>query len=199
MEAQNALLKVLEEPPAYGVFILLTDNPDKMLPTIRSRCTELNLQPLSRELLLPELSRQFPQAGAEDLEAAIQRSGGFLGQARTLLDTGNENQPQMEAFCRAFSENDPMELVSLLVPLERWSRDTLAQLLRSFRELLEEAMICRSGIRTLSPLSRKLASARSSQELYTAAQVLQKSETYLGSNVSPAAVCGYLSWALRIR
>ena len=41
---QNALLKVLEEPPAYGVFLLLTDNPEKLLPTVRSRCVELKLQ-----------------------------------------------------------------------------------------------------------------------------------------------------------
>ena len=34
---QNALLKVLEEPPPYGVFLLLTDNPEKLLPTVRSR------------------------------------------------------------------------------------------------------------------------------------------------------------------
>ena len=39
MEGQNALLKILEEPPSYGVFILLTDNPAKLLPTVRSRCT----------------------------------------------------------------------------------------------------------------------------------------------------------------
>lgn len=43
-EAQNALLKVLEEPPAYGMFLLLADMPEKLLPTIRSRCVELKLQ-----------------------------------------------------------------------------------------------------------------------------------------------------------
>ena len=44
IEGQNTLLKILEEPPSYGVFILLTDNPDKLLPTVRSRCTELALR-----------------------------------------------------------------------------------------------------------------------------------------------------------
>ena len=51
VEGQNALLKVLEEPPKYGVFLLLTDNPEKILPTVRSRCTELNLHALSAETL----------------------------------------------------------------------------------------------------------------------------------------------------
>ena len=198
MEAQNALLKVLEEPPKYGVFLLLTDNPDQMLPTIRSRCTELSLQPLPPEILMPELTRRFPQVQREVLEAAAQRSGGFLGQAVDLLESGNENQPQIEAFVNAFSENNALELTRLLVPLERWSRDALGELLMQWRELIEEAMICRSGLRTLSPLSRKLADAKTSQELYSAAGILQKTQTYLGSNVSPAAVCGYLSWALRV-
>ena len=49
--SQNALLKVLEEPPSYGVFILLSDNPEKLLPTVRSRCTELNLLSLPEEIL----------------------------------------------------------------------------------------------------------------------------------------------------
>ena len=46
IEGQNALLKILEEPPSYGVFMLLTDNPEKLLPTVRSRATELRLQGL---------------------------------------------------------------------------------------------------------------------------------------------------------
>ena len=36
LEGQNALLKILEEPPKYGVFLLLTDNPEKLLPTVRT-------------------------------------------------------------------------------------------------------------------------------------------------------------------
>ena len=51
IEGQNALLKILEEPPKYGVFILLTDNPERLLPTVRSRCTELKLLPLESGLL----------------------------------------------------------------------------------------------------------------------------------------------------
>ena len=51
LPGQNALLKVLEEPPAYGVFLLLTTNADALLPTVRSRCTELRMEPLPQSLL----------------------------------------------------------------------------------------------------------------------------------------------------
>ena len=56
---QNALLKVLEEPPSYGVFILLTDNPEKLLPTVRSRCTLLQLNPLDAATARNALEKDF--------------------------------------------------------------------------------------------------------------------------------------------
>jgi DNA polymerase-3 subunit delta' len=46
-QAQNALLKTLEEPPLYGVILMLSDKLDNMLPTLRSRSIILKLQPLS--------------------------------------------------------------------------------------------------------------------------------------------------------
>ena len=79
IEGQNALLKILEEPPAYGVFLLLTDNPDKLLPTVRSRCTELKLQALENKIIRNQLRLDFPEATEEDIAAAIFRSGSFLG------------------------------------------------------------------------------------------------------------------------
>ena len=85
LPGQNALLKVLEEPPAYGVFLLLADNPDRLLPTVRSRCVELRLQPLPESILVEALEKDFPQAGREALASAAWRSGGWLGQARELL------------------------------------------------------------------------------------------------------------------
>lgn len=57
---QNTLLKVLEEPPDYAVFLLLSPNPGLLLPTVRSRCVELHLSPLPESLLLPALRNVFP-------------------------------------------------------------------------------------------------------------------------------------------
>lgn len=50
VSAQNALLKVLEEPPATAAFLLLGENPGAFLPTVRSRCVTLNLAPGAEEL-----------------------------------------------------------------------------------------------------------------------------------------------------
>ena len=105
-EGQNALLKILEEPPGYGVFILLTDNPEKILPTVRSRCTELKMQSLPQNLLKSYLAARFPDAAAEEVSAAAARSGGFLGQALELLESGGAAVPQTEQFVHALCRRD---------------------------------------------------------------------------------------------
>ena len=197
IEGQNTLLKILEEPPGYGVFILLTDNPEKLLPTVRSRCTELKLQSLPPDILQKQLLRDFPDAAAEDIEAAMARSGGFLCQARELLKEGSQLPPQTEGFVRAFCERNSLLMTEILTPMEKWKRDALAQILQTWLEALEGALACRSGMGSVPALSRQLASRRSSAELYQAARILKKAVDYTMSNVSPAAVCGWLSWELR--
>ena len=197
LEGQNALLKILEEPPAYGVFILLTDNPAKLLPTVRSRCTELKLLALPPEILEPQLKKDFPQAPQEDIRAAMVRSGGFLGQARELLETGDALPPQTEWFVRSFAARDALLLTQTLVPMEKWKRDALTEILDSWAQLLESALTCRAGGAAVSSHARNLATSRSSPELLAALEAVRKAREYALGNVSPAAVCGWLAWKLR--
>ena len=197
VEGQNALLKILEEPPAYGVFILLTDNPEKLLPTVRSRCTELSLQPLPESLLRRKLHDRFPNADNDAITAAIVRSGGYLGQAQELLETGEAVSPQTEGFLRGYSQRDPIALLQALVPMEKWKRDQLIPELRQWTELAENALACRSGAPAASPLARELSQRRSARELLNAIGHLQKATDYAQGNISPAAICGWLAWVLR--
>ena len=195
--SQNALLKILEEPPSYGVFMLLTDNPNKLLPTVRSRCTELSLLPLPPEMLKGELARAFPQADEQDVRAAIHRSGGYLGQAKALLEAGCVVSDQTWEFAKAYVSADPVALLQVLVPMEKWKRDALCQELCQWLELLENALMSRSGGVAATALASEVASRRNSRELMQAVGHLQKAIEYTQGNVSPAAVCGYLEWALR--
>ncbi len=85
-QAQNALLKTLEEPPEYAVLILLTTNAGAMLETIRSRCTLLPLHPLNDpqiQLYLME-HRKLPEYKAKLCTAFAQ---GSLGRAMKLADS----------------------------------------------------------------------------------------------------------------
>ena len=196
VEGQNALLKILEEPPRYGVFILLSDNPEKLLPTVRSRCTELKLLPLQESVLRKVLKEEFPQADEESLAAAIGRSGGYLGQAKALLDEGAVS-PQTEGFANSFSNRDAVGLLQVLVPMEKWKRDQAISEWQSWLQLLQNALTCHAGQPTASPQARKISGSRSSQELMSAIAALQKVIEYAQGNVSVAAICGYLQWTLR--
>ncbi len=193
---QNALLKVLEEPPSYGVFILLTDNPEKLLPTVRSRCTELSLHALPAAQLRSELSRRFDQS-PEIIEAAVSRSGGYLGQAITLLEEGSSLPAQTEQFLKAYAGRNALELTQTLVPMEKWKRDQLIPVLQQWVACLEGALVYRSGLPTATPMAEKLTAGRSAGELMQAIRQLQMCIEYAQGNVSPAAICGHLAWALR--
>ncbi len=196
-EAQNALLKVLEEPPMYGIFLLLTDNPESLLPTVRSRCTELALRPLPETVLHQALQRQFPHASAEDIAAAAQRSGGFLGQAAAILQEGNSLHPQTQHFLQGFTERNTLELVQAVVPMEKWKRDQLLAVLQQWCLVLESALSCRFGMPAVTAAARELAAKRSPQDINSAIVCLKKAMEYAQGNISPAAICGWLSWELR--
>jgi DNA polymerase-3 subunit delta' len=82
--AANGILKLLEEPPAKVTFLIISHQPADLLPTIRSRCRDLRLAPLSP----PDLAEALAQAGAEiapdDREALAQLAGGSVGAAFRL-------------------------------------------------------------------------------------------------------------------
>ena len=198
IEGQNALLKVLEEPPQYCVFMLLTDNPDKILPTVRSRCTELKLSALPADVLRRALHQQFPEAPQADIDAAIMRSGGFLGQAQKILESGETEAEQTKRFAESFASRNITALTELLISMEKCKRDQLVEILGQWMDLLEAALADRSGMRAVSAQARLLSANRSSQELLSAIRLLQKASTYAQSNVSPAAICGALVWELRL-
>lgn len=198
LPGQNALLKVLEEPPKYGVFLLLADNPNRLLPTVRSRCTELKLLPLAQDVMLPQLQREYPNASVQMLEAAFKRSGGNLGQAKALLESSEADAPQTQALVEALCHRDTLGLLHTLVPLEKAKRDHLMELLEQWLALTEEALVGRSGMEAVSPGARQLAVACTGSELMKILAAFQKAALYLKSNVSPGAVCGYLEWELQL-
>ena len=196
-ESQNALLKILEEPPSYGVFILLTNNSERMLPTIRSRCTELAMTALPAGLMLQPLRQRFPQADEALLQAAISRSGGFLGQAYAIAEEGAQLPPQTEQFLKAYAEHNTLLLAQTLVPMEKWKRDQLIPVLEQWAACLEGALLHRSGVAAVTPMAAQLSTSRNAAELLQAVAELQKCAEYARGNVSPGAICGHLQWALR--
>jgi DNA polymerase-3 subunit delta' len=80
-QSQNCLLKVLEEPPLYCCIILVCTRPDKLLPTIRSRCQILRFGPIDEEKIIEKLRQ--PGLGEKQAKFFARLTNGSLGLAGT--------------------------------------------------------------------------------------------------------------------
>ncbi|KAB7739708.1 DNA polymerase III subunit delta' [Parvibaculum sedimenti] len=105
VNAENALLKILEEPPARGLFILVSHQPGRLLPTIRSRCRVLTLKPLDAPHIADVLAANETRANAEERVAIGRLAEGSAGRALTIAAGGGLDLYR--------------ELVALLMPLPR--------------------------------------------------------------------------------
>ena len=190
--AQNALLKVIEEPPEYAAFLLLTEGAERLLPTIRSRCVPLQLSPLTEAQGMEALKQRFPEKEREQLREAWARSEGFLGQAIQLLREGESLPPETLRFADCFARRDKLGLTELLVPLERWKREPLIALLNQWVELLSQALAVRAGQPGRWEAAQRIGRSRTSAESLKALRSLRRAAELLQGNVSPGAVCGAL-------
>lgn len=121
-EAQNAILKTLEEPPSYAVILLLVTRADALLPTIRSRCVTLSFAPLTEGEIESYLTDQRGISPSRArLEARFAR--GNLGQA----------------IRKAEDENAQTQKKRMLDLIEKASAEGTHAILTGLRELLEEA------------------------------------------------------------
>ena len=123
-QAQNALLKTIEEPPAYAIIMLLTANEGMLLPTIKSRCVTLTMKPvplpLIRQYLMEEL--QIPDYRA-DICAAF--SQGNVGKAKRLAlsDSFGEMLEHALHMVKYISEMEPSDLVEDLKKINTYKMD----------------------------------------------------------------------------
>ncbi len=139
-QAQNAILKTIEEPPSYAVLILLTENVDALLPTIQSRCVMLKLRNIRDTLVKSYLmqQKQIPEYQAKICAAFAQ---GNIGKAIKLAESEHFNEIKEEAlnllkniYDMGISEiagnvksitNYKIDIVDYLDVVSIWYRDVL--------------------------------------------------------------------------
>lgn len=129
--AANSLLKTLEEPPASSTLILLTENLEVILPTIRSRCQILQFYPMPLDELTEALMKRFPV----DKETAATVAGmvnGLVGKAITQLEA---DMPENEVVPEILKETDPLAAFRLAEQFEK-NQETLDELITWYRDLL---------------------------------------------------------------
>ena len=167
-----------------------------MLPTIRSRCVELRLSPLPEHLLRIALSKRLPKADTEAISSAIVRSGGYLGQAITLLEESAALLPQSQALTQALCGKEETALLRVLVPMENLKRDQLRPVLDEWYRLLSSAAACQRGMPPICPEAKKIANHRSSAALLSMLDSLRRAMELLEANVGGKHICGMLTVTL---
>ncbi len=112
VQAFNALLKTLEEPPAHVKFVFATTDPQKVLPTIVSRCQRFDLRPIPAPLIVERLRRiataEKIKVSEPALECIARMADGGMRDAQSILD-------QMISFCGGeISEPDVLDVYGLV-------------------------------------------------------------------------------------
>lgn len=82
----NAILKILEEPPHKTLMLLVSHNPSRLLPTIKSRCAKLELKLLADNVVASLLRRYRPETGEEEIKKIATIAGGSIGKAIAYVD-----------------------------------------------------------------------------------------------------------------
>lgn len=125
VQAQNALLKTIEEPPEYAIIILLTTNADTFLQTILSRCVLLNIRPVKEETIKNQLMSEY---GVGDYEAGV---------AATFAN-GNPGKAIKLATSEDFKELKK-QVVGTLISLEKGGMDVIAEAMKGAAEFKKQS------------------------------------------------------------
>ena len=155
-EAAHALLKTLEEPPASALFVLLASDPDALLPTIRSRCQEFTLRPLSHAALAAALEAD---AGIEaDTAASLARlAHGCYGLAMRMhadptLAVLRESAEAEAARLASAGRNERFDAAERLGGAWYRERESVLATLDLWREWWRELMLGAAGLPAITSM-----------------------------------------------
>lgn len=150
-DAQNALLKILEDTPDHAYFILCTTVPQKLIATVRNRCTEFAVKPLKeeqlKELLEHVISGEEATISTKVRERIVKHCNGSGRKCLVMLEKvlkEDSEEDQLDAVLAVDTETKAFELVRMLIWQKAdWSK--IAQFLKDYEEKEKDA----EGIRHL--------------------------------------------------
>lgn len=190
-QAQNALLKTLEEPPAYAIFIILTTNIQTILPTIVSRCVVLNMKPLQDELVMRYLMEdlKIPDYKAK---LCVSFARGNIGRAKQLSTNDEFDKIREEAIflMRHVKELEINEMSSAIKKINEYNMsasDYLDIIAVWFRDVLlfkatkdPNALIFKGEIKYI----KGAASTSDYEGLETVLEAIEKTKARVRANVN---------------
>lgn len=191
VQAQNALLKTLEEPPEYAVILLLTANANALLPTILSRCVVLNMKPVPDELVKRFLMHQM-EVPDYKAEVCVAFARGNIGKAKALASSEDFENVKAEALSllKYVGEMELSEMIAAIKKITEykleindyldiiaiWYRDVL--LFKATNDVNQ--LVFREEIQAL----RKTAQNSSYEGIENIIDALEKAKRRLDANVN---------------
>ena len=191
VQAQNALLKTIEDPPEYAVIMLLTSNIDALLPTIQSRCVRLDLKVVDDRLVKKYLMERLH---VPDYQAEIDASfaQGSIGKAKEAATSEDFSQMTQNAL-KVLKYVNTMEVYELSDEIKKlteekqnigdyldifqfWFRDVL--MFKATREI--DNLVFKQEINYI----KEQASERSYENLEKILEALEKTKVRLRANVN---------------
>ncbi len=190
-QAQNAILKTLEEPPAYAVILLLVSNMNSLLPTILSRCVTLNMKPVRDELIRKFLMEEL-QVPDYKANVCVGFARGNVGKAKLLASSEEFENIKSEALSllKYIKDMEMQEIVAAIKKINEykleiqdyfdiiaiWYRDVLL-----FKATMDaNQLIFRDEVQTL----RKIAARCSYEGIERVIQALSTAKKRIEANVN---------------
>jgi len=178
-EAQNAMLKLLEDGPGYAVFFLLAENSGGLLQTIRSRCEVLELVSLSPQECESWLRGRYPDKNPQELRDAALNCQGLLGRAVEQLEGASafhDIREKAVQLANVLEKGSELEVFEATMVLEKLEKEKLSRLL----ECLVNELTLRMG---------KTADRR---RLFKGVEIVKQLQAAMFFNTNPGQMAGWL-------
>ena len=194
-EAQNALLKTLEEPPAYALIILLVDNKERMLSTILSRCVTLNIRPIDAEKI-----RDYLKAGksirGREADVAVAFARGSIGRAEMLASSEEyialmNSVTELLSHIKDMSISEELDFIKKIADNKETAVDHLDIMEAWYRDILVYKSTQKPGMLMFLNEQSQVARAARNAEYIDISAVLNEIESArdkLNANVNAALV-----------
>ena len=191
VQAQNAILKTLEEPPSYVVIMLLTTNSGSFLQTIRSRCVEMDMKPVPAAILKDYLMKEI-QVPDYKADVCIAFAQGNVGKAREMASSDDFTAIQNATLnlvkgIRSMELNEAVAAIKAMTEYKVDPSDYLDIISIWYRDILlfkatgeADKLVFRDELSTI----RRVAQRSSYEGIEEVLESLQKARLRLGANVN---------------
>lgn len=209
--AQNALLKVLEEPPSNVVIFMLTESDDAILTTIKSRAQYVAMERFDEDELAEYFKNRgtgLPVADKQALRELMLCADGRIGRARELIEGGAEearaSRELTESFIAALKQSTPYSTLYTTIRALPTKKDELTDALESITVALRDLMLLKYD--ASAPLlfypdrvkARELADGVSARRLMSVYDIISESLDDLAKNVNVSAMTTALGAKIKL-